>query len=979
MAIIFFMYLFLLIDCCALRPLEAVTHVISLRLPAVIDAAIFEQSLPSSGSPLHSIACSVDARYAPEQVLSVLGLVVGQPLTAKMLARGLDQIAKQERFTEVAVSFEQKDDSSVVLVLIFTTGLVVDRVSVSGALIGKQRYRQAYLLHAGELFDAERHKAGIMRVESLLHDEGYWGACVTARLKEDSAMRTVAIQLEIFLGLRYTVRALTVEVSMAHDSAKSSLPIDDQRMMRRVKRHLERALLHYRYDRKVLNREVQQVTQLLADDGYLSAAFQLDERIKHDSGSVDLRFILKLGAKNIFTFHGNRHFSRKELLARILLFGSSTTLIPAILLADELRDLYREHGFWQIDIAWKEDGVRTFFFISEGQRAKIRAIELRGVVQLDGHDMVKSLGKNILHERFFHHKHVLEFLSSIVQRYYENGFWDAKIASYDYSSLGGDEYSLVVHIEEGAQRWLSDIQLDRSCPGVRSHGALKDSNVPFDVGIIQKQRMVIMQDLRSQGRMYAQPTPDLIDTGSSAMCVRWRCDHWSDVIHIGDAIVQGNGRINERIIMRELLFHPGDPWDADAIAESVARLKNLNIFESVSITPDNVTIPELQKSVIVQCIPDAPHELRTRFGAQGVNRNIIQWNGGASPKVGLSYIAKNPAGNGDLFRADFDYARYMHDLALSYRIPWIGDHRVGVEIQCVSARYDQPLYIGSPQVLYRTSYDGITLSSGRTYGVLSGGVSGTVVRMGLRAAPCGSCGGVVCARQDMVAHALKVDPLFFVTRPWYLLAEVTGMCDTRDDKINPHRGALTLLALQSIVPPAVRGGSFIKLLLEHAFFCSAGDIVLGLRLRVGAICGADFKRVMPPERFYIGGSHSLRSYEADYAPPLNSFTTCSSVQCVVPTGGKYMMNGSIELRFPLYSSLGGVCFVDTGMLSGEILPVTVLPHHMMGAIGFGLRFNTVIGPLRFDIGWKLKRDATATGVPVHDRRYAWFMTLGHAF
>lgn len=92
-----------------------------------------------------------------------------------------------------------------------------------------------------------------------------------------------------------------------------------------------------------------------------------------------------------------------------------------------------------------------------------------------------------------------------------------------------------------------------------------------------------------------------------------------------------------------------------------------------------------------------------------------------------------------------------------------------------------------------------------------------------------------------------------------------------------------------------------------------------------------------------------------------------------------MMNGNMELRFPLYNNLGGILFVDIGMLSGELLPVTVLPHHMMGAIGCGLRFNTVIGPLRFDIGWKLKRDTTTTGIPVHDRRYAWFMTLGHAF
>jgi len=50
------------------------------------------------------------------------------------------------------------------------------------------------------------------------------------------------------------------------------------------------------------------------------------------------------------------------------------------------------------------------------------------------------------------------------------------------------------------------------------------------------------------------------------------------------------------------------------------------------------------------------------------------------------------------------------------------------------------------------------------------------------------------------------------------------------------------------------------------------------------------------------------------------------------------------------------------------------------AIGCGVRVNTAIGPVRFDIGWKIgPRAYDASGDSLCDRSYAWFVTLGQAF
>ncbi|MCK5633010.1 BamA/TamA family outer membrane protein, partial [bacterium] len=133
-----------------------------------------------------------------------------------------------------------------------------------------------------------------------------------------------------------------------------------------------------------------------------------------------------------------------------------------------------------------------------------------------------------------------------------------------------------------------------------------------------------------------------------------------------------------------------------------------------------------------------------------------------------------------------------------------------------------------------------------------------------------------------------------------------------------------------------------------------------------------FENIMPFERFYLGGAHSVRSYETDLCPPLGYFTGKDGVCCFVPQGGKTMFNCNLEVRFPLVHSLGAVLFQDFGALVGKSKKDFGFSN-MLVATGFGLRYKTPIGPLRFDIGWKWNKHRPT------DYSYAWFLSLGHAF
>jgi hypothetical protein len=70
-------------------------------------------------------------------------------------------------------------------------------------------------------------------------------------------------------------------------------------------------------------------------------------------------------------------------------------------------------------------------------------------------------------------------------------------------------------------------------------------------------------------------------------------------------------------------------------------------------------------------------------------------------------------------------------------------------------------------------------------------------------------------------------------------------------------------------------------------------------------------------------------------------------------GGRTLLEGSAELRFPIYRQLGGAVFVDGAIVTNGILPgVTSGICDGCAAVtpGFGVRYYSLIGPIRVDIG-----------------------------
>jgi translocation and assembly module TamA len=192
--------------------------------------------------------------------------------------------------------------------------------------------------------------------------------------------------------------------------------------------------------------------------------------------------------------------------------------------------------------------------------------------------------------------------------------------------------------------------------------------------------------------------------------------------------------------------------------------------------------------------------------------------------------------------------------------------------------------------------------------------------------------------------------------------------------VEPTKGGYA--ALRSAFGTRYAGGAFeyVQLVPELRGYVPLGSVVLGARVRGGTFIGD----VPATERFFSGGASSHRGFgERKLAP----FVTgeVKGTERTIPYGGASMLETGVETRFPIATwrkiGIGGAVFLDGGDVRKELSEIN--PGALHWAAGFGLRFHTLVGPVRADLGYRLNR--TGPEEPVPGSRFAFHLTLGEAF
>jgi outer membrane protein assembly factor BamA len=958
---------------------------------ASLQAVTLTLDAPINAQQERELTSALPANFFLEQVTFLPDVFIdAQELNAlfdvsaqKMVKRedvvnGLGRLFKKQKFKQISLEINKGEinkakETAIRLKIATTSFWTFLHLQFTGSLIGKDRYREYYMLEPGEQFDEKKHKAGIEKIKQALAAAGYFNAEVTDTFFYDKQNKAVTV----YLALNPQKQFIIDEVDLQIASKDHACEKDCQSLMSAAQKILQESLSGAAYSKKILDDAARALQEFLINKGFLNSTIELEEAIDQE-GFVRVSWFVTLTYRNIFEFYGNHFFTRRELLNQILLFGKSAELIPPSLIAEELIALYKKVGFWAVEITWQDDGERIFFFIKEGKRVGVSSVRIHGAQALSEAMLIKDHFKAVFKARYFDGELLKKALDGLGQAYLKAGFWDITISNYDYKLQENGSYLLDITINEGKRRWLTSILLPPEYNFLKQNCTLTDPR-PFDIGIIQEQRQELTKALQKQGYLNLRVRPEFVEQGAGLQ-LQWKFLGSAEKVRFGDTILLGSSRLPSHVILRELAYKKGDVWDQHKIEESVKRLKSLGIFEVISLAPENLSSAETEKTLLLKHVEDTPYELRARLGIQGVNRNIIHFSArGLSYKAGGSFLYKNPFNKGDYFRFDLDFSRFMHDIIATYHIPWLFNQPIRTDFKVYSTRYDQPVVLGSPDVLYRAAQDGMLVGLTRQFSTFDMGLNVGAEGMSIKPSSLLPWN----RRPEALSRALQLDRRLIDHTFPYLFLEPTFYRSSLDNKVQPTRGLLTLISVKGMLPPTLSDTAFIKVILEQSIYfpLPLGTIdpwVLALRGRCGTIFNKDFKRIIPIERFFLGGAYSVRSYEPDLVPPLNPLKDNCGKRRLVPIGGKSMLNVNAELRFPIYGSVSGVTFLDFGALSKHNIHAVAL-NNVVGAAGFGLRLNTVVGPIRFDIGWKINNGPKVPGVCNNTRPYAWFLTLGNAF
>jgi translocation and assembly module TamA len=401
-------------------------------------------------------------------------------------------------------------------------------------------------------------------------------------------------------------------------------------------------------------------------------------------------------------------------------------------------------------------------------------------------------------------------------------------------------------------------------------------------------------------------------------------------VDLGAITIRGLKDVHEDYVRNRLKLHPGQTFDPVAIETARADLAGLGIFSEVRAEPGEKLDAEGRLPVTF-VVTEGPPRLVDIGLAYSTDL-------GLSPSVGWHH--HNLFGNGEQL-----------NLTASASDGGDADNGLGYK---VGAQFIKPDFLARDQSL-QVEIDALRQDL-QAYNQNALIESVTLTRPLWSARWIGSVG--LSAEQEYI---LQED----VGRSYNLVGvPLTLKYDSSNSPLEPTKGIRASLAVTPTQSLSHGGGTFVTMQASASTYfdlTGSGRCVVALRGLVGQISGVGQFSLPPDQRFYAGGSTTVRGFRYQSVGP--QFADGN------PIGGTAVSAGSIELRQRLFGDWGAAAFVDAGQVTASGAPFS--GNFRIGA-GVGARYYTSIGPIRLDIAVPVNR------VPGGDS-FELYIGLGEAF
>ena len=428
----------------------------------------------------------------------------------------------------------------------------------------------------------------------------------------------------------------------------------------------------------------------------------------------------------------------------------------------------------------------------------------------------------------------------------------------------------------------------------------------------------LLGSLRNSGHALAKVSdPDAVE---------YPADHVLDItfhadpgprVDIGAITVDGLRVTNDSYVRRRLLVHSGEQYDPTKIDAARQDLAAAGVFGSV-----NASIPD-------HLAPDGTIPLN--FTVTERARHAVAFNVAyatdTGPTAGATFTYRNVFGNAETLTL----GGAITQAETGALVKSAGYNFTATFVQPDFLRRDQSLtytasYLKENLFAYSRKAElfGVTLSR-----KLSDRWTASI-----------GVGGI----QERVFQNSATTNYTLAQLPAGLTYDSTGP----EGLFNPTHG---IKAKLTVTPTEPFGGntSFFTLAQLSAstyvnLSSTEGRSVIAVRGLVGSSLGASTFQIPPDQRFYAGGSATVRGYRFQSVGPLFSNQR--------PTGGSSVTAATVEYRQRFGESLGAVAFIDAAQVGQGSAPFN---GTLFEGVGVGARYYTSLGPIRFDIAVPLDK------------------------
>ncbi len=709
----------------------------------------------------------------------------------------------------------------------------------------------------------------------------------------------------------------------------------------------------------------------------------------NDDGTIDLRFLVRErpNVKNV-VFEGNSAFDTEKLREEIEIKENTVLSTPAVRRSvQKIKDKYAEKGYFLATVTseivpLKDNEATVKFVIVEGQEVTIKNItfvgnyhipdeELRAVM-LSAQGGFLGFGSGATYRKDVFERDIL-----MLQALYSDRGYLAIAINTPRVMLTPDREGIEVSIliEEGPQftvKKLEIIERDELGNDIEPVGGRKKLHalIGMKAGDIFN-RALLVKDLATVKTLYkdagyanveADPLTQL-DYEKREVSITVPIKR-GPLVHIGRIEIRGNTKTSDKVLRREMTVFEGQLYSETGLDESRRRILALGYFERVDFSSERAQAPDTVN--IYYEVAERP----TGTFQVGAGFSSIE-----------SFIATAQVQQANLFGRG-------QSLTLQAQVSGLR--------QLVNVTFFEPYLFDSDWSASLNLYDQLRIYDTFKQSSLGGAVTFgyPIIHPWLRAnatytaekvSVSNSSGGTFLGTSAAVTYFQRLPLANLFLDGFTSSLRGALVYDTRDNRLFPTSGVFLQGSTELADPAFFSQTSYLRHRLTGRFYYPLGEgFVLKLNSEFGHVSSPGSQGVPIFARFFLGGIFDVRGFRLrSLGPrlPLNASTDPNAG--LFPNGanigGNMQFYTNLEMEFPILDKVGirGVLFMDAGntfnteanycSVAGNALSKSTDPCSrniipdvfsqnggLRTSYGFGVRWFSPLGPLRFEWGFPFR-------------------------